>query len=65
MRQQERWAIGAVVKGLRKSGAIDDSALDAIFDEMLKAANRAENYGSAEAEQITMLAGDIRDMREG
>lgn len=63
MRNAERYALGAIVNGLRKSGTIDNRTLDIIADELLVAAHHAANYGTVEPPVIELLATDVREMR--
>lgn len=59
MGTHERMAIAAVMAGLRKSGAIDDDAVQAVADELAKVAVELANYGSREHAQFVALADDV------
>lgn len=50
----------AIVRGLRKAGAIDDEGLRTIAGELQIAATKASQYGSSEALVIESLADDIQ-----
>ncbi|WP_271300661.1 hypothetical protein [Sphingomonas sp. CV7422] len=63
MQNAERFAIAAVISGLRKSGAIDDAALGIIADELAQAVEDANQYDSSSANTIERLAADVRKMQ--
>ena len=63
MRNPERFAIAAVVRGLRRSGLIDNRAVRIIAEELDNAAEEAAQYESEGATAIAQLADDVREMQ--
>jgi hypothetical protein len=56
-----RMAIAAVVRGLRESGSIDDTAVHTIAAHLRAAAHEMEGLGREDHAQLHQLAADIRD----
>lgn len=62
MGNAERFAISAVIRGLRKSNAIDNRALDFIADELEQAATLAAQYDPNAPAVIQSIADDVAQM---
>ena len=61
-----RLAIGAIVRGLHRGGIVGGDAIAAIINSLMLAKAEAESRcRAADAEQIAVLADDVREIATG